>query len=70
MDIIITNQSDRPIYEQIIDQMKFHVMKGYLKPGDNIPSVRKMALELKMYWKRLLNWFLHQAAKKMLHLRL
>ncbi len=39
-------KSNKPIYEQIIEQMKFHVMKGYLKPGDAIPSVRKLALEL------------------------
>ena len=35
-----------PIYEQIIEQIKFHVLKGHLKPGDAIPSVRKMALDL------------------------
>ena len=39
-------KSSKPIYEQIIEQMKFHVMKEYLKPGDSIPSVRKLALEL------------------------
>ena len=46
--IVLDYKSNKPIYEQIIDQMKFHVMKGYLKPGDTIPSVRKMALELKI----------------------
>lgn len=41
-------KGNTPIYEQIIEQMKFHVMKGHLKPGDAIPSVRKLALELKV----------------------
>lgn len=41
-------KSSTPIYEQIIEQMKFNVMKGFLKPGDAIPSVRKLALELKI----------------------
>lgn len=41
-------KSSKPIYEQIVEQMKFNVMKGYLKPGDSIPSVRKLALELKI----------------------
>lgn len=41
-------KSSKPIYEQIIEQMKFHVMRNYLKPGDAIPSVRKLALELKI----------------------
>lgn len=46
--IVLDYKSNKPIYEQIIEQMKFHVMKGYLKPGDAIPSVRKLALELKI----------------------
>lgn len=41
-------KSSKPIYEQIVEQTKFNVMKGYLKPGDSIPSVRKLALELKI----------------------
>lgn len=41
-------KSSRPIYEQIIEQMKYNVMKKYLSPGDSIPSVRKLALELKI----------------------
>ncbi len=41
-------KSSRPIYEQIIEQMKYNVMKKYLNPGDSIPSVRKLALELKI----------------------
>lgn len=45
---ILDYKSNKPIYEQIIEQIKFNVMKGYLKPGDAIPSVRKLALELKI----------------------
>ena len=37
-----------PIYEQIVEQMKFHVMRGHLQSGDSIPSVRRLALELKI----------------------
>lgn len=37
---------DTPIYEQIVEQVKFHVVKGNIKPGMSIPSVRKLALEL------------------------
>lgn len=46
--ISIDVKSDKPIYEQIIEQMKFHVAKGNLKGGDAIPSVRKLALDLKV----------------------
>lgn len=46
--ISLDMKANAPIYEQIIEQIKFHVLKGHLKPGDPIPSVRKMALELKI----------------------
>ncbi|MBR1930710.1 MAG: GntR family transcriptional regulator [Lachnospiraceae bacterium] len=35
--------SKKPIYEQIMEQLKLLVIKGQLAPGDAIPSVRKMA---------------------------
>lgn len=44
--ILLDYKSSKPIYEQIIEQIKLNVMREYLKPGDAIPSVRKLALEL------------------------
>ncbi len=44
--IQINPTSNQPIFEQIIFQVKMLVLKGYLKPGDGIPSVRKLALSL------------------------
>ncbi|MCP5054363.1 MAG: GntR family transcriptional regulator [bacterium] len=32
-----------PIYRQIIDQVNRLVVSGYLKPGDELPSVRQVA---------------------------
>ena len=46
--IILDYKSSKPIYEQIVEQIKIHVMKEHLKPEDSIPSVRKLALELKI----------------------
>lgn len=48
MDIIITNSSDKPIYEQIKDQIKAHIMNGDLKEGDALPSMRLLAKELRI----------------------
>ena len=48
MDIIITTQSDRPIYEQIMDQIKAQIMNGELKEGDALPSMRLLAKELRI----------------------
>lgn len=41
-------KSDIPIYEQIIEQIKYHVMKGNMEAGTAIPSVRKLALVLQI----------------------
>ena len=34
---------DRPIYAQIIEQMKEFIVSGAVKPGDKLPSVRELA---------------------------
>lgn len=44
--IQINLASNQPIFEQIISQVKMDVLKGYIKPGDTLPSVRKLALQL------------------------
>lgn len=46
MEIILSNASDRPIYEQITSQIKEMIMKGALKPGEPMPSMRKLAKDL------------------------
>ena len=47
-DIIISNTSSVPIYEQIITQMKKNIMNGNLKEGEALPSMRTLAKELKI----------------------
>ena len=39
-------KSSKPLYEQIINDIKEKVIKGYLKAGDELPSTRKLAMEL------------------------
>ncbi len=48
MNIIISNSSDKPIYEQITIQIKTMVMNGQLKEGDPLPSMRTLAKELRI----------------------
>ena len=48
MDIIISNSSDKPIYEQIASQIKSLIMSGALKEGDALPSIRLIAKELQV----------------------
>jgi len=42
----IDPRDTRPIYEQIIDNIKEQVIRGSLKPGDQLPSVRQLAAML------------------------
>ena len=46
MEIILSNSSQKPIYEQITSQIKAMIMNGELKAGDAMPSMRKLAKEL------------------------
>lgn len=48
MNIIITNNSDKPIYDQIKEQIKEMILSGELKEGDALPSMRLLAKELRI----------------------
>ena len=48
VDIIISNSSGKPIYEQIVDQVKEQIMAGALAAGDALPSMRLLAKELRI----------------------
>lgn len=43
MEIIISSNTSKPIYEQITSQIKAQIMSGELKTGDAIPSMRGLA---------------------------
>ncbi len=46
--IRIQTNSDVPIYRQIVDGVRLAVAGGRIKPGDELPSVRALAVELKV----------------------
>jgi len=48
LDIIISNSSDKPIYEQIATQIKKMIISGELSPGETLPSMRFLAKELRI----------------------
>ena len=43
---LIDFQDPRPIYEQITERYKLLILKGVVEPGEQMPSVRKLAMEL------------------------
>lgn len=44
----ISFSNERPIYLQIVDQIKIKIITGEYKPGDKLPSVREMAMEMQV----------------------
>ena len=47
-NILISNTSGVPIYEQIEEQIKTQIMNGSLSAGDTLPSMRALAKDLKI----------------------
>lgn len=48
MQIIISNSSDIPIYQQIVDNIKEAILNGDLIGGEALPSIRTLAKDLKI----------------------
>ncbi|MGH9673618.1 MAG: GntR family transcriptional regulator [Bryobacteraceae bacterium] len=46
MVILIDPYSGVPVYRQLMDQVRFHISSGLLKPGDELPSTRALSAEL------------------------
>jgi GntR family transcriptional regulator len=46
MLIVVDPHSGVPVYRQLMDQIKFHIASGLLKPGDELPSTRALSTEL------------------------
>lgn len=60
MDIAILLSSDKPIYEQIYEQVVAQIINGSLEPNYRLPPIRKIAKELgvsiitiKKAWEKL-----------------
>lgn len=48
IDIIISNSSSIPLYEQVTSQIKHLILIGELEPDEMLPSIRVLAKELKV----------------------
>ena len=48
MEIVISNSSDKPIYEQIASQIREQVLVGDLAEGEQLPSIRALATQLRI----------------------
>ena len=48
VDVILSNASSQPIYEQIFTQIKNSIISGKLKEGEPLPSIRVLAKDLRI----------------------
>ena len=48
MELVVSNSSDQPIYEQIASQIRAQVLDGRLAEGDRLPSIRALATQLRI----------------------
>lgn len=48
MLILVDPTNGVPTYRQLMDQIKFHVASGLLRPGEELPSTRSLSAELKL----------------------
>lgn len=48
VEIIISNSTAKPIYEQIASQVKDQIIAGDLKAGEQLPSIRALANSLRV----------------------
>lgn len=48
MDIIISNSSNVPLYEQVKEQIKNKIVSNELKAGEVLPSIRNLANDLRI----------------------
>lgn len=48
MEIVLSNSSDKPIYEQITAQIRDAVAAGELAAGEQLPSIRALATQLRI----------------------
>ena len=48
IQFLLDYSSGVPVYRQVIDQIRFGIASGQLKPGEQLPTVRALAVELKV----------------------
>ena len=48
MNIVISDTSDTPIYQQIFEQIRAQIIRGELPSGAPLPPIRTVALELRI----------------------
>ena len=48
MEVVLSNSSGTPIYEQIATQVRSQIVQGSLEPGEALPPIRSLATSLRI----------------------
>jgi len=67
--IKINPESSLPAVRQIIDAMRVELVEGHLKPGDELPSVRRAAIDLGLHFNTVAEAYRQLADEGWLELR-
>jgi len=70
MLISVNEQSSQPIYLQIVNQVRQQLREGIIKPGDELPSVRELALILGVNMHTVRSAYLKLRDQEIINLRL
>jgi GntR family transcriptional regulator len=46
MLIVVDPSSGVPVFRQVMNQVRFHIASGLLRPGDELPATRSLSAEL------------------------
>ncbi len=69
MEFRLDGKSGVPFYRQIIEQVKFGMARGDLQPGDQLPTVRQLAVDLTVHHNTVAEAYRILAAEGWLDLR-
>ncbi len=61
--------SPEPFYRQIVDQVRAHVERGALRPGDALPSVRSLATQLGVHFNTIADAYRELGNEGLIELR-
>jgi len=67
--LIIDPRSNVPVYRQVVDTLRSMLVDGVLRPGDTLPTVRDLGLELGVHFNTIAEAYRLLAAEGWLDLR-
>jgi DNA-binding transcriptional regulator YhcF (GntR family) len=67
--LVIDPTANVPVYRQVVDNLRSLLVEGALKPGDNLPTVRELGLELGVHFNTVAEAYRLLAAEGWLELK-